>query len=247
MALALYDELTPWYRLLDPIEDHALEAGHHAETLKAAITGPAQTLLELGAGAGNNAFFLKAHFRCTLTDLSEAMLDLSRKDNPDCEHLVGDMRTLRLGRTFDAVLIHDAIVYMTTEADLRAAMRTAFDHLRPGGAAVFAPDCVQDTFHELTEHEANDAPPRGIRGLCWMYDPDPSDTSYVCDYAFLLRDGADVKLVHDRHVEGLFPDATWARLMQEVGFEVERSTRPIEDQELADAYVNHVFVGRRPA
>ena len=41
------------------------------------------------------------------------MLELSRTLNPDCEHLEGDMRTLRLGRTFDAVLIHDAVMYMT--------------------------------------------------------------------------------------------------------------------------------------
>jgi len=35
------------------------------------------------------------------------MLELSRTINPELEHLVGDMRTIRLGRTFDAVLIHD--------------------------------------------------------------------------------------------------------------------------------------------
>ena len=74
------------------------------------------------------------------------MLELSRGLNPGCEHLLGDMRTLRLGRTFDAVLIHDAVMYMTSEADLRAALETAFVHLRPGGAAVVAPDCVRETF-----------------------------------------------------------------------------------------------------
>ena len=46
------------------------------------------------------------------------------------------MRTLRLGRTLDAVLVHDAVTYLTTDEDLRAAMETAFAHLRPGGAAV---------------------------------------------------------------------------------------------------------------
>jgi hypothetical protein len=29
----------------------------------------------------------------------------------------GDMRTTRLGRQFDAVFVHDAVCYMTTEAD----------------------------------------------------------------------------------------------------------------------------------
>jgi hypothetical protein len=38
--------------------------------------------------------------------------------DPECEHLQGDMRELRIDRTFDAVFVHDAIAYMTTEEDL---------------------------------------------------------------------------------------------------------------------------------
>ena len=111
----------------------------------------AETLLELGSGAGHNAVHLKRRFRCTLSDVAPGMLDLSRELNPECEHVAGDMRTLRLGRTFDAVLVHDAIVYMTTRDDLRAAAATAFLHTRPGGAAIFAPDYVRETFAEQTE------------------------------------------------------------------------------------------------
>ena len=60
------------------------------------------------------------------------------------------MRTLRLGRAFDAVLVHDAIDYITTQDDLREVIETAFAHCRPGGIAVFVPDYVKDTFGELT-------------------------------------------------------------------------------------------------
>ena len=77
--------------------------------------GDARTLLELGSGGGNNASHLKTRFDCTLTDISPEMLALSRSLNPECEHLEGDMRTLRLGREFDVVFIHDAISYLTTE------------------------------------------------------------------------------------------------------------------------------------
>ena len=63
------------------------------------------------------------------------MLEVSKALNPQCEHILGDMRTLRMDRSFDAVFIHDAIMHMTTREDLRAAMETAFVHCRPGGAA----------------------------------------------------------------------------------------------------------------
>ena len=77
----------------------------------------------------------------TLVDLSPQMLAVSRALNPECEHREGDMRTVNLGRTFDAVFVHDAIMYMTSEADsLIAAMRNAYRHCRAGGVALFVPD-----------------------------------------------------------------------------------------------------------
>ena len=99
----------------------------------------ARTLLELGAGGGNNAFHMKRRFSCTLTDLSPRMLEVSRSINPECEHLAGDMRELRLGRQFDAVFVHDAVEYMTTPDDLARAVSTAYIHTRPGGVALFVP------------------------------------------------------------------------------------------------------------
>ena len=60
------------------------------------------------------------------------------------------MRTLRLGRTFDAVLVHDAIDYMTTEADLRAALTTAYAHCER--VALFLPDEITETFEPSTDH-----------------------------------------------------------------------------------------------
>ena len=152
--MLIYGDLVSWYRLVDPTADHEDEATAYLKALDRAATPPAETLLELGAGAGNNAFFLKQRFRCTLTDPSPEMQALSRELNDDCEHLLGDMRTLRLGRTFDTVMIHDAIMYMTTEDDLRAAITTAFVHTRPGGAALVAPDCVREAFHDKRDIDA---------------------------------------------------------------------------------------------
>ena len=110
----------------------------------------------------------------TLVDLSDEMLDVSRRLNPECEHLCDDMRTVRLGRSFDAVYVHDAIDYMTTEADLRRAIETAYAHCRPGGVAVFVPDHTSEAFEASTDHGGDDsAHGRGVRYLEWTWDPDP--------------------------------------------------------------------------
>ena len=224
--MRLYTDLTAWYRLLDPLRDHEDEGTDYGEVLVGAIRGPAETLLELGAGAGNNAFYLKRRFRCTLTDQSDAMLALSREINPDCEHLPGDMRTLRLNRTFDAVLVHDAVVYLTTKEDVAKAAATAFVHTRPGGAAIFAPDLLRETFRETTALTENEDGARSLRSLEWTWDPDPADDTYQVDFAFLLRDGREMTAVHDQHVEGLFAEATWRRVLSTAGFDVETFERP---------------------
>src|SRR5438094_2690711 len=111
----LYGELASWFHLLSSPPDYAEEADFACKLLMEPGTAPPRTVLELGSGGGNNASHLKAHFEMTLVDLSPGMLELSRDLNPECQHILGDMKTLRLGRVFDAVFVHDAIMYITTE------------------------------------------------------------------------------------------------------------------------------------
>lgn len=189
---------------------------------------------------------MKRHFRAmTLVDLSGGMLAVSRKLNPECAHVQGDMRTVRLGRTFDAVFVHDAIGYMTTEKDLAAAIRTAYAHCAPGGAAVFVPDYVRETFKPSTQHGGHDGRSRGLRYLMWTWDPNPKDTSYLLEFAYLLRhpDGT-VTSERDRHTIGLFPKSTWRRLLEAAGFRVKTLMDREPDLEPA---ARVVFVGKKPS
>jgi SAM-dependent methyltransferase len=226
-----YEHLACWWPLLSPVEEYAEEADFYGRLLKSAGSAPARTLLELGSGGGNNASYLKRQFQTTLVDPAEGMLALSRQLNPECEHVRGDMRTVRLDREFDRVFIHDAIVYMTSERDLRLALETAHRHCRAGGAALFAPDYVKENFRPGTDHGGHDDQSRGLRYLEWMLDPDPADTTYTVDYAFLLREGdRELRVEHDRHIEGLFSRLDWLRILEDVGFEPE--VVPFEHSEL---------------
>lgn len=226
----LYRQLAPWFHLLTAPKEYAEEAERYRILLLEGSDGSVRTVLELGSGGGNNASHLKAHFDMTLTDLSPDMLAISRDLNPELDHVQGDMRTLRLGREFDAVFAHDALDYMATVADLGAAIETAYVHCRSGGVALFAPDYVRERFTPGTEHGGNDGNGRSMRYLEWTWDPDPDDDTYMTDFAYLLRDGEEVRVEHDRHVCGLFPRATWLDLMAQAGFRAEsRPCLPDED------------------
>ena len=221
-----YDEFAEWWPLFSPPDDYVQEAADLWDLLGRPSSPRANTLLELGSGGGSLASHLASHFKLTLTDRSSGMLAVSQRLNPECEHVEGDMRTLRLGREFDVVLIHDAIMYATSPDDVRAALTTAARHCRPHGIVCVLPDVVRETFAPGTEEGGHDAPDgRGLRYLEWTWDPDPHDETYVVDYAFLLRDTAgSVQVVHDRHVEGLFPRESWLRWFREAGLPAECST-----------------------
>ena len=239
-----YGELAAWWPLLSPPEEYAEEAAF-AATVLASASIPVRDVLELGSGGGHNAAHLKAGFTLTLVDLSEEMLDVSRRLNPECEHHRGDMRTVRLGREFDAVFVHDAIDYMTTEADLQLAVGTAFVHCRPGGVAVFVPDDTSESFRESSDHGGTDAADgRGARYLEWAWDPDPGDTWTRAEYGFLLRDAdGSVRAAHETHRLGLFGRADWIRLLTQAGFDATSVTEATSQ----DRPPRQLFVGRRPA
>ena len=176
----LYSDLAPWWPLLSPPEHYAEEAQVIRDLYREALGRMPTEILELGAGGGHVASHLIPDAPMTLVDVAPAMLDVSRRLNPGTEHVEGDMRNVRLGRTFEAVLIHDAIMYMTTEADLVAALTTARLHLRDGGVAVVLPDEVAETYapdFEADGHDAADGSGRGLRYMiCLLYtSPSPRD------------------------------------------------------------------------
>src|SRR5688572_11928375 len=241
----LYTELASSWPVFSTPVDYAEEAAIYQRELENASERPLRTLLELGSGGGNNASYLKKRFEMTLVDLSDGMLEVSRELNPECEHIQGDMRSARLGREFDGVFVHDAVCYMTTEADLRAAIETAFIHCAPGGAVLFAPDHVRENFSTSSSHGGEDGDAESVRYLEWTWDPDPRDTMYVVDYAIMLRsrDGS-VRVEHDHHVEGLFSRDDWLRFLTEAGFDA--TVVPCEHSEIEPG-TYEVFVGRKPA
>jgi SAM-dependent methyltransferase len=238
MTERLYDDIADWWPVISPPSEYAEEAALYVQMIRASSRRPVREVLELGSGGGNNASHMKRAFAITLVEPADKMREISRKLNPECEHLPGDMRRVRLGRTFDAVFVHDAVMYMRTKDDLRAALRTVAAHLAPGGVALIAPDATRETFSEATEHGGSeDESGRGARYLEWTLPPEPGESTHTVHYALLLREpGGRVRLVHDVHREGLFPRATWLRLFDEVGLAARLVGRTIEGREY-DSFV----------
>lgn len=134
-------------------------------------------------------------------------------------------RTFRLGRTFDAVLMDDAVSYMTCLADFVAALRTASAHLDAGGVLVVTPDVTVETFRQnstVATHATRKGTPDELDVVFVenVYDPDPADEQYETTVLYLIRDHGRLRIETDHWTMGLFSLDTWRRVLREAGFEV---------------------------
>lgn len=230
----LYGELAEWWPLLSRPADYDVDADCVWKLLTGTGGRAPVTVLELGSGGGNTASHLKPKAKLTLVDRSPGMIKVSRELNPECEHFVGDMRTVRLEREFDAVYIHDAIMYMIKEEDLRAVIETAVTHCKIGGTVAFLPDCTKESFREQSHDGGHDGDGRSLRYLQWDIDHDPADTLYTVHFAYMLRDtDGTVRTELEQHHLGMFPRRTWLRLIEGAGCAVSTDIGPGKNEVFA--------------
>lgn len=182
---------------------------------------PAATLLDIGCGGGKNVLNLKREFNVTGLDLSSAMLAQAKELNPECTFVQGDMRTFRLGRSFDVVLMDDAISHMNCRADFVAAFHTAFDHLNPGGVLIATPDVTIETFQQ-NKTTTTPATRDGLDVVFVenVYDSDPKDDHYETTILYLIRDHGRLRMETDHWTMGIFSLDTWRHVLRETSFDV---------------------------
>lgn len=239
----IYRDLAGWWSFITDRDDYEEEAAVFRGAIESSARRPVRRVLELGCGGGNNATWLKRYWDMTLTDLTPELLDVSREANPECRHLQGDMRELRLGERFDAVFVHDAVCYMTTEADLARAMTTAYVHLESGGVALFVPDYTTETYEPgaNVNGDDDDDDDRAMHYLHWQHPVEPGAQTYRVSFAIVQRDGTHITPLYDEHVYGLFPRQTWLDLLASVGFEPR--TLPFAHSEFSSP--RELFLGLR--
>ena len=234
----LYQDMAQYWPLLSPPSDYVAEA----ELLKVFIDEQSKrlkrkpTLLELGVGGGHTLSHLAKSVEAVGVDLSPAMLANCRRLVPSAELVEADLLTVRLGRTFDLVFLHDAADYLRTEREIDDALATVAQHLAPGGIAAIAPTYVRETFeaHEFSADQPSTENDLHLTFLSYVHDPDPKDTLFEMILVYLINDHGRVEVIEDRHSCGLFPSATWLDRLEKA------SLMP----ELRQAEVWQLFVAR---
>ena len=220
----LYGDLAWTWPIISPPDDYVAEVEQFCKVMWEHSQIEVQALLHLGCDGGHHDYTLKKHFQVTGVDVSPAMLALAKRLNPEVTYSLGDMRSLRLGKAFDAVVLPDSVNYMLTEEDLRAAFATAFMHLRPGGVLCTCAEVTVDRFQQnRTQCSTYSQSDVEIAFIENFYDPDPTDTAYEMTFVYLIRRGGHLEIETDRHLCGIFRLETWRALLQDVGFDVRQT------------------------
>jgi len=224
--IRLYNDLAPlWILWGDAAEEYAIYCQHIQDIWEKYSPMPVKSVLNIGCGAGKNAFNLKRSFQVTGLDVSPSMLSQARTLNPECLFFELDMRDFSLPQVFDAIFMDDAISHMTTEADLRLAIAMAFRHLAPGGVMVVTPDVFKETFVQNNTETTiiRRDTPDGVLDVVFIennYDQDPNDTQFENNIIYLIRDHGTLKIERDCFPLGLFSRNTWMDILESTGFTV---------------------------
>jgi SAM-dependent methyltransferase len=131
-----------YYDLINKDKPYVQEALYVGGRLRGIAPGLSE-VLELGSGTGRHGRLLSEKgFHVRGVELSRGMVELAQahgtqaRGSFECD--VGDIRSVRLERQFDAVVaLFHVMSYQTSDSDFAAVLDTAACHLPPGGLFLF--------------------------------------------------------------------------------------------------------------
>jgi len=238
-----YNQLAWTDTILARPEDFEEEATTYVNLIKPHLSATSPTMLHLGCGAGGHDFHFKRHFSVTGVDLSEGMLEIARKRNPEIQYLQGDMRTVSIDREFDVVAIPDSIMYMTTLEDLSAALSNAVAHLKRDGVLLVVAH-TREEFRNNNFAYTGEADNTHVTVL--ENNHIVSENTYEAAIVYLIRKGGRLETHHEVHTLGLFSYDQWMRIFDRLLLKVELiNLDHLYDKYLLEegAYRLKVFVG----
>ncbi|CAM3909108.1 class I SAM-dependent methyltransferase [Alkalicoccus chagannorensis] len=206
-----YEELAWIEPLLQPLASCRKEA----EDVLRELEAEGGSILHFGCGAGCWDAHWKQQVTITGVDLSRGMLQEAKKRNPELRYMQGDMRSIQLEEVFDAVVIPDALQYMTTVEDIRKLLRNCRRHLKDGGRLLLR-IYPEETYENrrFSSHAAGD--PLDVTVFEEHYRL--HENQFEALYFYVIRLHGSRKVEQETHILGLFPRAKWADWLHEAGF-----------------------------
>ncbi len=188
--MKLYQEWAWLWSAVTPPQTYVEEAQDLLSILCEALGRRPNSILELGAGGGfllHDLQTLHPNVELTLVDTNPEMLAEASKRNPTAETVLGDMTSVELGRSFDVVLLHDAVMYLQDREAVSKVLAAMHSHCKADGVAIVVPDCCTETFEERILTAQSETERAFIHLTEWHWDADPNDDRVHVEFSVLMR------------------------------------------------------------
>lgn len=193
--------------------------------------GPVRRILDVACGTFSIDLGLVARgYSVVGRDLSAEMIRASRRNLREAglraNVAVADMRSLRVGGAFDALLcLGTAFNYLASPTDVRRGLRTFRRHLRPGGLLVLDTTNFDPWINNPTNvrAEVDHRLPDGTRlAIFTMNDQDRTRSLHVARFITAMQRGRNIDLAFDEAPLRIWTKQTLSDALRREGF------RPIE-------------------
>jgi len=184
------------------------------------------SILDVGCGTARDLNVLSRHCAdCWGIDYLPEMIAFAHQKRPHLNLQVGDMRTLRLGRTFDVILhLGSALMYALSDDDVDATLETLAAHAHKGtlliidldNAAGFLPggsfqetrerEISADGFHAVASsaYSFDRRAQLLVRKRIWRIDGQPTIEDYCCYRMFFPAELEHLLMNKGFRVAGMF-------------------------------------------
>jgi ubiquinone/menaquinone biosynthesis C-methylase UbiE len=229
-AQAQFHELARYYDLLNASKDYERESNQLDSLAQKFSVRPPRRWLDVACGTGRHLASLTRRYEVTGLDLSREMLRVARRRLPGVPLHRGDMRTFRLGHSFDVVsCLYSAIGHLDSPREVQAAFANFYRHLDPGGVALVEPWIEPDLFRPGYVHLATYQGPEGL--IARMAFSEKRANRSLVHYHFLIgHQGKGVRFFDERETGLLLSREELVGLMSRVGFKARFLTKGLSAQ-----------------
>lgn len=221
LTAKIWTELARYYDKIHHRKDYRKEVDFLEKVFKKHRL-KVRDILDVACGTGNHAAVLvRRGYNVVGIDLHEEMLEIAREKVRNVKLVEGDMRDLKLDRTFDVVIcMFNSIAYNQTLSELRRTLSGFRKCLKARGIIVFDNHFLRERFVH------------GYRGVMGYDDDELTIARFSFSeklgkkgritFSYLIREGNDFNYIRgDVHEFGLFSLSEIIEAMKEAGFATE--------------------------
>ncbi len=223
--MKLYSDFSWLWPIISPLSEYEQETKEIIKWIFDSSEIEGKRVLDLGCGGGHHDFYFKERFNIVGVDISQSMLQLAQKLNPEVEYEQGDIFNYEPSEKFDVVFLGEAADYIKSWELLKEMFNKIKNWLKPNGVCIAFRNILKEGFIQnetnMSQHYGNGF---SITFIENRFIPNESENICESTYIYLIREGKELTVHTDKHIYGVFQSKKWHKTVEDCGFKLKHKT-----------------------